>query len=142
MVSANWQQMLASLRPRREPPLLSQLVQARTESPAKLSAEGKHNDLIIEALSARELDQRQSLLITHLQKELAIVLGIEAAEVDPQESFNNLGLDSLMVLELKQRLENALGIELSIESLIRDPSLKSLSAQLLALLETSSSRAR
>ncbi len=142
VVSANWQQMLDSLRPRREPPLLSQLVQARTESPAKLSAEGKHNDLIIEALSARELDQRQSLLITHLQKELAIVLGIEAAEVDPQESFNNLGLDSLMVLELKQRLENALGIELSIESLIRDPSLKSLSAQLLALLETSSSRAR
>jgi phthiocerol/phenolphthiocerol synthesis type-I polyketide synthase C len=142
VVSANWQQMLDSLRPRREPPLLSQLAPGRTESQANPGSERKQDDLTLEALLAIEPDQRQPLLISHLQKELAIVLGLETAEVDPQESLNNLGLDSLMVLELRQRLDNSLGIELSIESLIRDPSLKSLSAQLLALLETSSSRAR
>jgi acyl carrier protein len=142
VVSANWQQLLDSSHRAKELALLSELAPGLDGLAASPSAEGKQDDLIIEALSARGLDQRQSLLITHLQKELAIVLGIEAAEVDPQESLNNLGLDSLMVLELKQRLENGLGIELSIESLIRDPSLESLSAQLSALLETSSSRAR
>jgi acyl carrier protein len=70
------------------------------------------------------------------------VLGIEPTEVDPQESFNNLGLDSLMTLELKQRLENGLGIELSMESFIQDPNLVDLSARLLAQFGASSSRVR
>jgi len=58
--------------------------------------------------------------------------------VDPQEFLSNLGFDSLMRLELKQRLENGLGIELPIESLLQDPSIINLSALLLTLLETSS----
>jgi phthiocerol/phenolphthiocerol synthesis type-I polyketide synthase C len=132
VVSANWQQVLDSLRSRREPPLLSQLVQGKTESPANPNSEQKQDVLTLEALLAIEPDLRQPLLIAHLQKELAIVLGLEAAEVDPQESFNNLGLDSLMALELRQRLENGLGIELSIESLVQDPNLIDLSARLLA----------
>jgi hypothetical protein len=43
-----------------------------------------------------------------------------------------------MMLELKQRLENGLGIVLPIESLMQDPNLTKLSAGLLTLLETSS----
>jgi len=58
--------------------------------------------------------------------------------VDPQEFLSNLGFDSLMSLELKQRLENGPGIELPIESLLQDPSIINLSALLLTLLETSS----
>jgi phthiocerol/phenolphthiocerol synthesis type-I polyketide synthase C len=138
VVSANWQQMLNSLRPRREPPLLSHLVQGRTESPANQSSERKQDDLTLEALLAIEPKQRQPRLITHLQKELAIVLGLETAEIDPQESLNNLGLDSLMVLELRQRLDNGLGVELSMESLMQDPNLIDLSVKLLARLGTSS----
>jgi acyl carrier protein len=80
------------------------------------------------------------MLVLHLQKELAVVLGLESSEIEPQESLNNLGLDSLMVLELKQRLETGLGIELPIESLMRYPSLVDLSAKLLAQLETSQAR--
>ncbi|HEX6478464.1 MAG TPA: acyl carrier protein [Ktedonobacteraceae bacterium] len=45
---------------------------------------------------------------------------------------------SLMALELKQRLENGLGIELPIESLMQDPNLTNLSTWLLTLLEASS----
>jgi len=138
VVSANWQQMLNTLRPRREPPLLSHLVQGRTESPANQSSERKQDDLTLEALLAIEPKQRQPRLIVHLQKELAIVLGLETAEIDPQESLNNLGLDSLMVLELRQRLDNGLGVELSMESLMQDPNLIDLSVKLLARLGTSS----
>jgi len=136
VVSANWQQLLDSSHRAKELALLSELAPGQDGLATNLSAEGKQDDLIIEALSTRESDQRQSLLITHLQKELAIVLGIEAAEVDPQESLNNLGLDSLMALELKQRLENGLGIELSMESLMQDPNLIDLSNKVLARLGT------
>lgn len=142
VISADWQQLLDSFRREREPALLSELAQERTPLAATQRSQAAEGDLTIEALSATEPDRRQSLLIAHLQKELSTVLGLEAAEIDPQESLHNLGLDSLMALELKQRLENSLSIELPIESLMQDPSLTQLSAQLLALLETSSSQAR
>ena len=138
VVSANWQQLLLSLHTKREPALLSELASGKTEFAASSSLEERERDLTVEALSAMEPDQRQPLLISHLQKELSTVLGLEAVEVDPQESLSNLGLDSLMNLELKQRLENGLGIELPIESLMQDPSIMNLSALLLTLLETSS----
>jgi acyl carrier protein len=142
VVSANWQQMLHSFPAGREPVLLSQLIQGREDRAANQSNGQQQADLSIAALSAIEPDQRQPQLISHLQKELAIVLGLEPSEVDPQESLNNLGLDSLMLLELKQRLENGLGIQLPMESLMQDPNLADLSVKLLALLGSSSSQAR
>jgi acyl carrier protein len=106
---------------------------------ANRDAQDADGNLTPAALSAIEPGQRQPLLISHLQKELSTVLGVEALEIDPQESLYNLGLDSLMALELKQRLENGLGIALPIESLMQDPSLTNLSTRLLAVMEISSS---
>ena len=146
VVSANWQQLLDSFRSGREPALLSELAQGRAELAATQDPRGavghavlQNASFALEALSTVESGQREPLLISHLQKELSFVLGLEAVEIDPQESLQNLGLDSLMALELKQRLENGLGIELPVESLIQEPSLAKLSARLLVLLETSSS---
>jgi phthiocerol/phenolphthiocerol synthesis type-I polyketide synthase C len=141
VMPANWQQVLDSFRAGHEPTLLSQLARGRTGLLTSQSNGYKQDGLNVAALAALEPEQRQSLLLAHLQKELAIVLGLEAAEVDPQESLNNLGFDSLMMLELRQRIEIDLGIELPLESLAQDPSLAALSEKLLALLETSASQA-
>ena len=137
VVSARWEQVLDSFRLGRAPALLSQLVQQGAEPTANQNGKLKQDDLTVEALLAVEPGQRLSLLISHLQKELATVLGLESTEIDPQDSLNSLGLDSLMTLELKQRLENDLDIDLPLESLAQDPSLLDLSAKLLALLGTS-----
>jgi myxalamid-type polyketide synthase MxaE and MxaD len=148
-VSAHWQQMLHSFRALKHEPgqgqaiastMLSQLAIEKAELVANQSDGRKEQDLTVEALSAIEPEQRLALLVSHLQKELAVVLGLESSEIEPKESFNNLGLDSLMVLELKQRLETDLGIELPIDSLMQYPSLVDLSAQLLAQMETSQAR--
>jgi len=138
VVSANWQQVLDSFGRGRELALLSDLAQGKAARSISPDATGADGDLTVAALSAIEPGQRQPLLISLLQKELSTVLGLEAVEIDPQESLNNLGLDSLMALELKQRLENGLGIELPIESMMQDPNLIDLSVKLLARLGTSS----
>ena len=138
VVSANWQLLLDSFPRGHEPTLLSELAQGRAPLVGSRGTQGADGDLTPEALSAVEPGQRQPLLISHLQKELSTVLGVEAVEIDPQESLHNLGLDSLMALELKQRLENGLGIELPIESLMQNPNLMNLSTRLLTLLEASS----
>ena len=142
VVPANWQQMLPSFPGGQVPALLTQVVQEQADPRASQSTRREEDDLSVTALFALEPGQRQARLLSHLRKELAIVLGLEPGEVDPQVSLNNLGLDSLMFLELRQRLENGLGIELPMENLMQDPNLGDLSAKLLALLETSASQVR
>jgi NADPH:quinone reductase-like Zn-dependent oxidoreductase/acyl carrier protein len=142
VVPANWQQLLDSLPHGHKLALLSQLAQGKVGLVGNQSAGGKQTDLTTAALSALEPQRRQELLIEHLQKELAIVLGLEPTEVDPRESLYNLGFDSLMVLELRQRLENGLGITLPMESLIQDPNLTDLSVRLLDLLDISASQVK
>ncbi len=139
VVSANWQTLLESYSTGTEPALLSELFEGKARVTASRSVRDADGELTLEVLSAAEQGQRLPMLISHLQKELSTVLGVEAVEIDPQESLYNLGLDSLMALELKQRLENGLGIALPIASLMQDPSLNKLSVQLLALMETASS---
>ena len=121
------------------PAILSQLVQGPSDLAASQGIGQEKVDLSMAVLFAIEPEERQSRLISYLRQELAIVLGLEAVEIDPQESLNNLGFDSLMILELKQRLEIGLDIELPLESLTHDPNLFDLSAKLLVLLQHSSS---
>src|SRR5260370_22654234 len=130
--------MFELLTEERETGILCRLVQGPSDLAASQDIGQEKVDLSMAALSAMEPVQRQSRLISHLRQELAIVLGLEAVEIDPQESLNNLGFDSLMILQLKQSLELGLAIELPLESLTHDPNLFDLSAKLLLLLQHSS----
>ena len=57
--------------------------------------------------------QRLDFLTAYIQQEVASVLGLDADQLpEPQEGFFQLGMDSLMAVELKNRLETNLGYTL------------------------------
>jgi acyl carrier protein len=86
---------------------------------------------IRERLEAAEPGQRQPLLIEYLQREAARSLQLPPGRVDPGEPIARLGLDSLMALELRNRLEASLGIALAPARLLQSPTLASLAQELL-----------
>ncbi|MBK7661305.1 MAG: acyl carrier protein [Betaproteobacteria bacterium] len=59
----------------------------------------------------------------------------EGAPVDPRRSIMEMGLDSLMAMELRNRLHAAFGVKVSVPQLLRGPSLAELGATLLEALE-------
>lgn len=70
---------------------------------------GEEPPLVKRLLAASAVD-RHDLLVAYLQGEVASVLGLDPAlQVDPRQGFFEMGLDSLMAIDLKKRLEVSLG---------------------------------
>jgi acyl carrier protein len=61
-------------------------------------------------------------------------MSLDAPELDPEESLSNLGLDSLMALELQHSLEESFGAKLPIELLMGMPTLNEFVTRLLDIL--------
>jgi len=76
--------------------------------------------------------RRRDLLIAHLRFLVANVLGFDPSrEIDPEQSFFELGMDSLMSLEFKGRLERTLALQLPSTLTFNYPNIKALTDYIL-----------
>ncbi|MEB3360479.1 MAG: SDR family NAD(P)-dependent oxidoreductase [Synechococcales bacterium] len=77
--------------------------------------------------------QRLPFLTTALQQEVAKVLGRPAHQLpDPQLGFFDMGMDSLMAIELKNRLDTQLGTPVSSTVIFEHPTIAALAKHLAA----------
>ncbi|MHC5853048.1 amino acid adenylation domain-containing protein [Nostoc sp.] len=84
-------------------------------------------------LSPRECQQ---LLETYLIEQEARVLAIAPDDISPEEPLSALGLDSLKVFELKNRIEADLEVEISVADFFAGMSTRSLVTKILAQITT------
>jgi acyl carrier protein len=82
-------------------------------------------------------EDRHRLVEEFIQTELANVLQLDRDALPLDQPLSTVGLDSLMALELKNKVEVALVINLPIVSLIQGPSITQLATELTARLEAS-----
>jgi acyl transferase domain-containing protein/acyl carrier protein len=61
----------------------------------------------------RAADDRPAFLLRYLQTQLAQVLGFAPDDIDPNQGFFDLGMDSLTAVEFKSRLQTSLGCPLT-----------------------------
>jgi myxalamid-type polyketide synthase MxaE and MxaD len=76
--------------------------------------------------------QRQAMLEKQLREEIAQVLRLSPNRIDRETPLQNLGLDSLMALELRNRLEASLGLTLSATLIWGYPTVAALAPHLAA----------
>ena len=67
---------------------------------------------MLEALAGSSPAAALRLLSNHVLEELARVVRMDAAELDADTSFSELGVDSLMGIELRNRLGTTTGVAL------------------------------
>jgi amino acid adenylation domain-containing protein len=88
------------------------------------------NDQLLEKLKRITGNERENILITHLQNEIAQVLGMKTADVDAKQPLNLMGIDSLMAVELRNRIKTKLEVDVPITKFIEGDSIVSLSADI------------
>ncbi|WP_437515472.1 beta-ketoacyl synthase N-terminal-like domain-containing protein [Sorangium sp. So ce1099] len=81
-------------------------------------------------LDATPIAERPALIESYLLDQVSGVVSLPRAEIDPGASLRELGLDSLMAMELKQRIEKELGLAVPVVDLLRGPSPRELAGQI------------
>ena len=129
------------------PPLLSVLVDAaraeQAEARAREARKGggrrrkaKANS-IVEKMRSAAPAARKALLVAHMETKVKAMLGLAADyEVDSHEPLSGLGLDSLMVMELRNTVKADTGVLLAPDALIAHPDLDGISGVILSSLES------
>ena len=87
--------------------------------------------LIREKLLLAQPVERQRLLEDHIREKVAMVLKVSPSRLDTEQSLSSLGLDSLMAMELKNWIEEELGVQVPITIFLQEPGIAQFSAQLL-----------
>jgi malonyl CoA-acyl carrier protein transacylase len=126
------------LSPNKQLPLLSELINEESPQEKAKQAPAQQHELL-HRLKEVPASERQSLLITYLQSKAAKVLGLSTTKLDTHQSLHEMGLDSLMAVELTSTLRAELQVELPIRALIEDPSIDSIATLLINQLIPESS---
>lgn len=75
--------------------------------------------------------ERPRLIEEFISEQLSRVLRIDVDELDIHQSLGNLGIDSLMAVELRNHVQASLGIVIPVAQLLQDPSIAQLAQGIL-----------
>lgn len=126
VIDANWGRWVTVHPQAAKQPALSELV-----AEAGLNEGGSEGDLPT-MLSALQPEERMQFLVERILKVVASVMKLPLDRVDPAEPIRNLGLDSLMAVELTVALEARLGLPVPSMELMSGPSVLQLAEKIAA----------
>jgi len=128
--TVNWNKFLRQYAAGQVPPLLADLIPPGEALSAAEHAAQACQDLR-EHLESGQGEQRLHRVGEYLREQVFKILSLDLSfPVDGAQPLNEVGLDSLMVVELRNAIKRDLGVELSLKTLIQLPSIDTLSTAL------------
>ncbi|MGV0790798.1 SDR family NAD(P)-dependent oxidoreductase [Mycolicibacterium sp. XJ1819] len=94
-----------------------------TEAASTAGATSSGRTPLVERLANAPVRQRKRLLTEHLRSAVAEVTRVDTAEIREEAGFFDLGMDSLMAVELRRRLEQGLGLQIPVTLVMDHPRL-------------------
>jgi len=123
VLSARWEQMARQFAGVQASPLLSDLF-AGLPTRREQEARGE----VATVLSMAAPQDRRGILLAHVREQIVATLRLDpATPVEPRRKLLDLGMDSLMAVELRNRLQESLGRSLPATVGFEYPTLESLS---------------
>ncbi len=85
---------------------------------------------LLEQLKSVSQSEIEKILIAHIQNQTAQVLGIKNYQIDIHKPLNEMGLDSLMSIELRNRIQSQLEVDVPITKFMEGITIAALSNEL------------
>lgn len=131
VISANWSMARETSLVETMPLMFSLL----GEQAGEAAIENATDDSLLMQLSAVQPEERPSILKSHLQELVARVLQLDPSQFSGQEALTSLGMDSMMAVEMKHRIEGSLKIDISVLELLQGATVVQLASRILSSLQ-------
>lgn len=131
-ISANWALARETAPQGMLPPMFLLLGEQAGEDEASSSSS---DDELLHQLSAVEANGRLPLLASHLQEMIARVLQLDSSQFSGQEALTSLGMDSMMAIEVKNRIGGSVKVDVSVLELLQGITVEQLAARILSSLQ-------
>ncbi len=131
-IPVDWPALLRQFAPGRVPPLLRRMMEAgnTAASPVAGRVEQPPERSVKHRLAQSPAGERRHLLSEHIRQEVARVLRLDPADLDAAQPLQQLGLDSLMAVELRNHLSEMTERPLPVTLLFDQPSINALTEYL------------
>jgi NADPH:quinone reductase-like Zn-dependent oxidoreductase len=131
VMSVDWKPLLKQFVDRKKvPPFVA--AYADLETPRAVEAAVQQDDLRTR-VQAAPAGKRSAILADHFVQQMAQVTCLNAGEINRHEPISNLGVDSLMLFELKRRIEASMQVTIPTGKLFENPSIVELAEFVLEL---------
>jgi acyl transferase domain-containing protein/acyl carrier protein len=117
-----------------ELPLFSYLVDEAVADPTSATGQEQPGTITRGLIFSTNDGERAAVVESYLCEKVAKVLGLSASKLNVQQPLNRLGLDSLMAVEVKNRIECDLGVTLSLMRLLKGANVSQLAAEIVEQL--------
>ena len=126
VLGMHWQSFAKTSPMSRAAPLFGDLVAAE-ENEGGLHDESPDTMRLRQRIEAEDdSDKRRALLVEGLQQLVADVMGLARDSLSAEDSFMSRGMDSMMAIEIRHRLEFELGIQVAVVDLLKGASARTL----------------
>ncbi len=120
-------------------PLFRELLRGLPQLPVSVAE--RQPPKLLQELAGLPARRQKQVLVDYLRQQIAAILGWESGhDIDPQQGFFEIGLDSLTAVELKERVDSALDLPQALPATVAFdyPTLDGLAGYLLAKMSTNS----
>ena len=125
----DWPKFIGQFTATSLPPLLAEFA---AERPSQAGAAVEQHRFLNQ-LRRSNPRKRRSLLMSYVEDQVRKVLGLDSRHaVDPRQGLNSLGMDSLMAVELRSRLQAGLGVDLPATMAFEHPNIEAVADFLLS----------
>jgi len=128
VASIRWNRFLEAFAGRGVPPFFREFVERRAEPASRVSSAGP---TLVQRLLALPPAEGRDLVVAHVRETALKVLGLKTSQSLPlRRPFSEMGLDSLMAVELRNALGAAFGVAFPASLPFEHPSVEELAQHL------------
>jgi acyl transferase domain-containing protein len=113
----------------------SSLFASLTQEGADVQEEQDYSRLTQKRLLSMQAEQRLQASGTYLSEQIAKVIGLSASKIDAHQQLSRLGIDSLMSVELKNRIASDLQVVVPVALFLQGMTLEQLTSHVLREIE-------
>jgi len=129
-ISADWMRARRAGLGGQLPPMFSELGTAETSLKA-----GNSESSILDFLSGCPEADRLDVVVGHVRHIAAAVFELTVTDIEPDAALDDIGLDSMMAMDFRLRVNTMFAIDLPLLELLRGVSVSSLAVRILADLQ-------